>query len=147
MLKRESKVIGDTEYQTTQLDAVTARRVFLRMAKLLAPMAAELGDGKKGVESERLFRGLATAIRSATEEDLDYFCDQFAKVTDVVIVDEKGNRKSPRLSTVMALHFVGDRFGDLFDWLLFCLEVNFGSFFGKLGVTLGTSGEQTTELK
>jgi hypothetical protein len=144
-LKRETKVIGETEYQTTQLDAVTARRVFLRLAKLLAPMAAEIGDGKGG--GEKMFRALATAIQSASEEDLDYFCDQFAKVTDVVIVDEKGNRKAPRLSSIMALHFVGDKFGDLFDWLLFCLEVNFGSFFGKLGVTLGTSDEQTTESK
>jgi hypothetical protein len=142
MLKRESKIIGDTEYAVTQLDAIRARRVFLRLAKLLAPLAAELGDTDKGVSNEKLFRALAGAVRAATDEDVDYFCDQFAAATDVV----QGS-KSPKLSTIFALHFVGDRFADMFDWLLFCFEVNFGSFFDKLGVTLDTSAERTTESK
>lgn len=152
-LKLESKTIGEHTYDVRQLNAIQGRNVFLRFAKLVAPalesvMGGDMKDAEKtGITREKLFTALARVVQAASEEDLTYFCDVFAATTDVVSYGDDGKRKAPKLSTLFALHFAGDNLPDMFEWLYFCFEVNFGGFFAKLGVTRGTTGAPTTESK
>jgi hypothetical protein len=57
-------------------------------------------------------------------------CNIFADSTDVVIHDDKGKRE-PQLSKIFDLHFAG-KYDEMLAWLIFCVEVNFGSFFDGL---------------
>lgn len=148
-LRTESKVIGEHEYEVRQLDAVKGRECFLRFAKVVAPAIAELGpdvNDKTGVSLEVLGKAFAKAIDALSSEDLKYFCDVFAASTNVVVHDEKCTRR-PSLKDLFALHFAGDELPNMFSWLAFCFEVNFGSFFARLGLTRATTGVARTESK
>ncbi len=145
MLKTETRLIGEYEYEVTQLDAVRARRVFLKLSQLVAPVFAEVAaaratsDGKDEGQTQAAFiTAIAKLSNSMTPEDLDFFCDQFASSTCVVMSDDGGKRRAPKLTEIQKLHFIGERFTDQFAWLAFCLEVNFSSFFQRLGLRLGT---------
>lgn len=130
MLKTETKQIGDCEYVVTQLDAVRARRVFMRFGKVYSAISKAREETKAGSDAAAVLEAaFGKVLEVVTPEDLDFFVDQFASSTSV---REVGSDKSPRLSEVIALHFVGERFVDQFAWLVFCFEVNFGSFFQRL---------------
>ncbi len=150
MLKQVTKTIGEHEYVIRQLNAVQGRAVFLRFAKLVAPALKELGiseGNEKAIEKGNLLAAIAAVASGASEEDQTYFCDVFAQNTDLVVINDKGARCTPKLSTVYLLHFAGDMLPEMYEWLVACFEVNFGSFFARLGVTRGTTAAPTTESK
>jgi hypothetical protein len=130
MLETVTKEIEGTTYEVRQLDAVKGRKVFVRFAKLIAPALAEI-QGQKDPNAA-LGRVVSTFAAGIDEETLDYFCDAFAPTTCIV-----EGAKKPELSKVFALHFAGKYF-ELVQWLVFCFEVNFGSFFHKLGPSLAS---------
>jgi hypothetical protein len=104
--KSESKVIGEYTYNVTQLGAVTGSKVFLRVLKVLGPL---VGAKDVGALFDRL-----------KEEDFTYLCEEFAKMSTVQL--EKG---APQLNAIFDVHFAG-KYGELIEWLRFCIEVNFG---------------------
>lgn len=120
--EQKSKVIGNFEYQVTQLGATEGRKVFTRLAKLLGA----------GAGSKEPIAGILAALN---DEDVGYLCEVFAKVTFVKI-DEK---RSPQLSGIFEEHFAG-QYNGMVKWLLFCLELNFASFFQEIGVAMTGSG-------
>lgn len=120
------KSINGREYDTTLLDAVKARAVFLRLAKVLGSGAsAASGNVAKGTWAASV-AGMAGAIERLSEEDLAYFSDTFALVSTVQV--EGGSRLSVR--DVYPIHFAG-KMREMFEWLLFCFESNYADFFGE----------------
>lgn len=113
MVETKEKTIEGTTYRVRQLDAVKGRKVVARLIRLLSNAAAGGDDA------------LSKIFASVTEEDMDYFCDVFAASTDV---NYEG--KWPCLKDVFGLHFAG-KYGEMMQWLLFCVEVNFGNFLGE----------------
>lgn len=134
MLKPETKTIGDHSYTTTQLDAVRGRRVFMRLARIVGPAFAEMGGSQ---DETGLARAFGVAIKNLSEDDLDYFCDVFADATTVT--GGKYGAKAPLLKDVFSLHFAAN-YGDMTAWLVFCMKVNFGSFFGSAAQLVGRAG-------
>jgi hypothetical protein len=61
-----------------------------------------------------------------SEEDADYFRDLFLPQTSVT--GGGYGTKEPGLGSVFELHFV-DRYSEYFEWIAFCIEVNFKRFF------------------
>lgn len=145
-LDKRAKQIGEHTYEVTQLDAVRGRRVFVRFAKLMMPALSEASaaasEAKQGAAGEvqgvaagRFLKALERVADAVTEEDVEFFCEHFAPSTAV-----RGGQygsKAPQLESVFALHFAGEYLG-MMEWLLFCFEVNFGSFFARLGLTRDT---------
>ncbi len=127
MLKPETKTVGGHSYTTTPLDAVRGRRVFMRLARIVGPAFAQLNAGQDEASQARAF---GEAIKNLSEDDLDYFCDVFAEATTV----SGGNygSKAPVLKDVFPLHFTAN-YGEMTVWLVFCMKVNFGSFFASAG--------------
>lgn len=148
MLKQVSKTIGEHEYLIRQLNAVQGRNVFLRFAKLVAPALEKIAGGedleKTGVNKGRFLEALAIVAANCSEEDQTFFCEVFAKSTDLVSTNDRGARVAPNLSSVFSLHFAGDNLPAMYEWLYACFEVNFGSFFAKLGATRGSTAPQPT---
>lgn len=122
MLETKAKEIDGVMYEVTQLDALKGRRVFVRFAKIVAPVLTTLKTAK-GDEEQLLAGVLAQLFTSVSEDDVDFFCDAFAPSTRLL-----KDGKKPRLSDAFAFHFAGN-YAALLQWLAFCVEVNFGSFF------------------
>lgn len=130
MLETKEKTIGDCTYRVTQLPAWAAGDVFFRLGKLVAPAIAEvMGDVDKGVTQDKGGAVIAKILDRATSEDFRFLCNAFAPSTSVLLPDGK----APKLSAIFDLHFVGQRFPDMFSWLAFAIEVNYSGFFDKLG--------------
>ena len=118
--KTEEKRIGEFTYRVTQLDAITGRGAFTRLMKVGGPAIAKLDEGVGAAFGE-----LCTRLEV---EDVHYFCDLFAKQTEVVQPDGK----APQLSDIFLFHFAG-RYLEMMQWLTFAMKANFGSFFGGAG--------------
>lgn len=138
--KQESKLIGQHTYKVTQLDALKGRRAFTRLVKLLGPAFASMGDGD---DDAKVARGISALVDRMSEDDVDYFCDVFAELTEVSGGSYK--KASPQLDTVFATHFAGNYF-ELTQWLIFAMKVNFSSFFGGAGALLGQVASASSSL-
>lgn len=120
----KTKQIGGHGYEVTQLGAIEGRRVFARLAQVMGGMVGALAAGGKPNPVDA-FRSFA---ESMTPEVMDFFCDTFSKVTQV----HRPDGKVLFLKDVFDDHFA-DNYGELVEWLAFCLEVNFASFLGGTG--------------
>lgn len=65
----------------------------------------------------------AGIVEQMTEEDLTYFCDLFAPQTQVQV-----GEAWPFLNVIFDEHFTKD-YREMYQWLDFCFQVNFSSFF------------------
>lgn len=128
MLKQSEKVIGNNTYKVTALGAIKGRAVFIMLLRLFGATA-------DGLKKDTLLSALQDLAKNLTDADLTFLCDTFAKVTDVQLPDGR----SPRLADVFDLHF-SENYLEMFEWLAFCLEVNFSSFFRGLAERLAKDG-------
>ena len=129
-IRTETKHIGGYDYTVSQLDAIEGRRAFTRLTRFVGPALVHVtGDA---VDMAKLFADVAGRL---AEDDVDYFCDLFAKRTAVSGGDLKAGAQ-PQLDTIFSLHFAG-RYLELVEWLTFCFKVNFGPFFAGLGAKMG----------
>jgi hypothetical protein len=85
-------------------------------------MVGSLAGGKTD-----LVAGFTSFANAMTPEIMDYFCETFEKCTQV----HKGD-KVFFLKDIFDDHFC-DNYGEMVEWLAFCLEVNFASFLGGAG--------------
>ena len=123
-LETKSKTIGRFEYRVTQLKLKKARSMFTRLIGMLGPALGELAAGGKP--------NLATAVQALSERMTD---DNLTLVTETFgesTVIDAGDGKLPTLvPAFMETHFAG-HFGEMFQWLAFCIEVNYADFFDVL---------------
>lgn len=127
-LEQKSTVIGEYEYTVTQLPARQGKSVAVRLGRILAPLAKEGADGEEADKAA----GLVALFEKLDDKDVDFLCDVFMKTTSF---HKLGDMKQPELSHFFDEHFAG-RYGQMFKWLQFCAEVNFGSFLGEVGLQL-----------
>lgn len=127
--KIESRQIGSYTYTVTQLDALRGRRAAVRLGNILGIAGGAMnGEATADDVGGTLAAAIGRILERLTEEQFDYFCDLFAEQTTV---SGPGFQGQPQLNDVFATHFA-DRYGDMVQWFVFCLEVNFRSFIGGL---------------
>lgn len=143
-IEYRERLIGEHMYRVTQLGAKPGRAMLVRLVKLLGPGIGSFvgGIGRVGpppskpnelqleaMEESGLALGFADGIHELcarlNEKDFGELVDQFARHTVVVVSDEL----QPQLTEIFDQHFAG-RYDLMLKWLAFCLEINFGSFFG-----------------
>jgi len=117
--KTEEREIGGLKYRVAQLGGIRAREVQLRLVQCLGPSVGALVGGD--------FAAAFGALKALGAADLAYFCDTFGEVSFVFTEDGK----MPRIDKVFDDHFAG-RTGDMWKWLLFCVEFNYADFLGEL---------------
>lgn len=117
MREENTKQIGGSTYVVRQLPATQAQRLFVRLTKLLGPGVAELTKGKTGMRPAAL-----SVLSQLNESDVEDITKQMAKMSEV---DNKP------LHLIFETHFTG-KHADLWQWLLFALEVQFKDFFDVL---------------
>lgn len=116
LFKQEEKTIGEFTYKVTQLDAMTGIDVIARITTKFGSALKEDGDGG--------WQAAGAVLEKLTAEEIKYYVNLFAGRTFVVCPDGR----EPVLKDVLATHFAG-RYGDMIEWLRFCFETNFKSFF------------------
>ncbi len=130
-MEQKTTRIGAHSYKVTQLDAVVGRRVFTRLFKIAGPALAKL---ENGIDEKALGAALTELVTRLEPADVDHFCDTFAEVTEVS--GGKYTKAAPQLDTVFSVHFAAN-YLEMFQWLAFCLQVNFSSFFVGIGQLFG----------
>jgi hypothetical protein len=134
-LETRDREIGRYRYFVTQLGAKKGREAFSRLVKVLGPVVAHVVDG---ATADGIRSALVELASRMEQRDLDYFCETFGEFSTVELEDGK----RPKLSLAyQEMHFAG-QFGEMFKWLAFAAEVNFGDFFGAL--VSGASADQRT---
>lgn len=136
MRETKEKQIGERgyTYHVTQFGAKQGGRVLVRLLKMIGAAAggALKGDDENAFSLEAIGRLLSNLAESVTEQDFDYLCDTFAAASQV----SGGNFKGPVALTtegLFDLHFAG-AYKELGLWLVFAVEVNFGSFLPEGGI-------------
>jgi hypothetical protein len=124
-LKLEKKRIGRFEYEVKQLGAIAGRDLLVRLAKTLGPALGMVLNGKASLAHAGA--ALAVAAEHLDPAELEHFCDVLGRSSSVY-VQEGGKSVVKTLDLgFQELHFAGE-YAEMFEWLGFALEVNFGNF-------------------
>lgn len=113
--------IGPHTYTVTQLDALKGRKAFVKLVHCLGPAFSS-------TTPQEVISNLLANLR---EEDMEHFCDLFAGVTSVTGGEYADREPQLGTKTVFGTHFAGNYLA-MFEWLVFCVTSNFGSFFGGI---------------
>ena len=141
-LKSETRDIGGHKLVVTQLATGEGLRLFFKLAKLVGPSVGTLireWQGKS-IQRETVGKALTELINKLEWGEFNDFVQTFARNTKLIVahVNEKtGDSEERRVSleqTIGNVAFAGDYLA-LVQWLGFCLELNFASFFAGLGLT------------
>lgn len=126
MIEVQEKEIRGRTYRVAQLGSTLGRRTLTRLVQAIGPSLAELIKSEgEGIDLASTAGAIATFSRDLKDADLEYLCSTFAKVTEVQ--GEDADAWLP-LDKHLDLHFAG-KYGAMFEWLWFCLEVNYSDFF------------------
>jgi hypothetical protein len=128
-VQTETRVIGGRTYRVTQLTALKARALFVRLIKMVGPMAAALlGTGNArgflDMDGKEVGPMIVSFCERISDEELDYFCSVLGEQSQVI--NERGEGAT-LARNIIDVEFAG-RLMDLFKWLTFALEVNFSDF-------------------
>ena len=133
MQRTVQRSVGEHVYEVRQLPATPAYLMFLDLAKMLAPsmaagVAAVSGRGSLAetldaeIDGGFLVRAVEGLVERLDNAKVQAVIQQLANHTAVVVGEGK-----LELGQQFEAHFAG-RIGEMFKWLLFALEVNFGDF-------------------
>ena len=124
--RRQERVIDGVTYSVVPLPVGAGLKALDRFKNVAAPLLAAGIRASKNLEE-----AAADALRSLPSQlsynDIEFFQGVFGDTS--VYID--GQKRVPLTAQIQELHFVG-RYMALFDWLAFCMEVNFAGFFGEL---------------
>lgn len=141
MLKSETREIGGKRYAVTQFGTQEGLQIFFWLGKLAGPSIAALVKQWQGksISQATVGAALVELANGLQWADFNRLVQACAKCTKQVItkVDEHGATETvslPLEKTIDTVAFAGD-YLSLVQWLGFCLEVNFASFFVGLGLT------------
>jgi hypothetical protein len=103
------------------------------MKTLGKPIGNAIGGGESidNAVVGKIISGLSESIEA---DDIDFLCDEFSKTSDVQGGEETAWRQfaqpvplSAENGALLDMHFAG-QYGELLQWLMFCVEVNYGDF-------------------
>lgn len=128
--------IAPYTYEVTTCDAFKGRSAFVRLSNVL-------GAAFSTATTDRAIVG--NLLMRLREEDLKYFCDLFGELTTVTGGEHED--KTPYLKGLLfGTHFAG-RYDAMFDWLCFCIDANYSSFFENLPALMTKYGRKSEESK
>lgn len=117
--QKQTITIDGAKYTVTPLGALVGMRMLARITRIVGGSLADVVSLKAAAAA--IGTALAGFAERLTEEDVVYLCDTFMESTQL----EAEPGKVVPLKGVFNTHFAG-RYVELFEWLKFCAEVNFG---------------------
>ena len=109
--------------------------------RLATPVMSRLLGGKQNGNTVQAAAAAALQILPdvLSDDDVDYFAKTFGSSSRY----QNGDKMTPLIDANREAHFSG-KYMAFYEWLAFCIEVNFSSFFGDLTRRLGQSGPAET---
>lgn len=144
-IKAKEKTIGAYKYRVTPMGVGKGKALLVRLIRLMGPSIAEAvravaADG--GSVSKMSIGVLAPSIGDVCErlndDDLAFAVGTLAEETEL---SEGGG--FAKLAPLVEYHFRG-AYDELFQWLAFALEVNYGSFLAVARNLGAVPGDPTT---
>lgn len=130
-IEYREKRIGPHVYRVTQHGTRAGLKLLVRITKIAGPGVGSFvgGVGRGDELGSALANGVGEALHDLAsrlrEDEVDAIATEFAGQTVVALSAEL----QPRLVDIFDDHFAG-HYDLLLQWLQFCLEVNYGTFFG-----------------
>jgi hypothetical protein len=131
MRETKSVTIDGFQYQIAQLGAKLGKKVLAHLMRVIGP-AFEASDP------------VAKFASTFTDDEFDYLCDTFVATTQFSAED------SPDKVFLLKDHFdshFANRYGAMMKWLWACVDANFGTFLGELGLTPEVREQMLTAVK
>lgn len=129
-METQTKRLGEHEYTVHPLGALKGRKLLVKLIRVMGPALGS--DPEKALD----------ALDAGVFEEV---CDTFADSSFVTLP----SGKAPKVKEVFDLHFA-QKYGEMIQWILFSLEVNYGGFFAELGAigsSLGAKGQPSKSPK
>jgi hypothetical protein len=125
-LKVEKTTIGGHEYEASQFPAPKGMALLEWFMKKVGPgLETMFNEENNKADESGIFKGLGRVLRGLSGNDLQYLYDQFADSCQVGgILMSKDQIKQ--------FHFSG-RYGELLQWFIWMMKVNYESFFSEMG--------------
>lgn len=129
-LKQQERDIDGVKYRCYQLPFTPSRQLMRRLFNLAGPTFGAAIKGNRTLKSildteVNLGAALSSLAERLSDEDVDYVHGLLAKQCEVSL--DGGWQK---VEAVAETHFAERGMKHWFSWLRFCLEVNYGDFFG-----------------
>lgn len=118
------KSIGDVTFEVTPLGFKVGRKAFVRLSKALGPSLKELTAAKDLLHAGTIAGAFGKVIEHVSDEDLDWFAEIMGKGTRF----SRDGDKWPFLNEANREVLFAGNLTLFFQWLAFCLEVNFSDF-------------------
>jgi hypothetical protein len=131
--------VGGVRYRTTVLDAVTGRRLYLRILKAAAPGLKGMADAKDKDTASVMLGLVAEVLGNLDEQLFDDLCDVLGGVSVIC----QGDKQVKLTGDVFGMHFAG-KYEDLTNWLLECLKAN--KFLDFLSGTFGHASDAPAKV-
>lgn len=124
------KTINGTTFEVQKFPAKRGLQVLTKLGNMVGPALGGLGDRLDEADSTAAgLSALGRALETLEFERLEWLIDAMAEVT--IVHGAKGTAKLPDVFDAI---FAG-AYAKVFQWLMFALEVNFGSFLEETGLT------------
>lgn len=140
-LQKQTCEVGGITYEVAPLPAAKGLAMFRRLGKSAAPALSALsglGNGTGDHALASIGSAIEKALESLSDADMTETCKVFAEYTDMI----DGPSAIP-LKSQWDLHFQG-HLDELFLWLKFCIEVNFGPLLTALAATAKSGRKANT---
>jgi hypothetical protein len=131
MRETKEREIDGTRFRVTQLGALKATDLFVRLMQVLGPTLGEAVGSGAQVDPGKLIASLAMNLRS---EDIAYMRDTLGLVSEVHVgARAQDDAWRPMHSRETYDEVFAGRMMLQIRWLTFALEVQFADFFGDGG--------------
>ncbi len=123
--RKQTKEIDGVTYEVTPLPFGVGQKTLMRTIKIMSPIMSAMMKG--GTQAQGVALALEALPIALSDADVTYFGETFGKASRY----QDGDKWVPLLSSTQELHFAG-RYLAFMQWITFCLEVNFKSFFSSM---------------
>jgi hypothetical protein len=124
LLKVTTKAIGGLTFKVRPLPVIHGREAMVRLTRTFGPALGELVEGGVRNGAARAIGSLADRLDS---KDLAWLCERFGECSSCAFPDGREMPIAGNHDEVFAAAY-----DTMFEWLEFCLEVNFRGFLEKL---------------
>lgn len=134
MREVQSRVIQGVRYEVLPLPAGRGVRVMAQLAKVIGPGIGEAASLAEAAAN--IGRTIGAFTERLDPDVVETLCREFAATTTVTAGQ---SRTSLGAGIAFDEHFAG-QYDALLEWLRFCMEVNFGPLWQRLGMLRSAPG-------
>ena len=125
--KPKEVIVGGRKFLISKVGARTGNRIIFKLGQRFMQ---SLAQGFSSKSSDKVMAILMALLNSMSMEEYDWVTEEMQKVTQIGVVDEKGDKRVTLTGLDVDTHFRGHLM-DAHEWLIEALKENFADFLGE----------------